>query len=90
MKLQEKSVDILNAIHKKGGKRARISAHELKQNKNYYFRVVRLEELGYLIVERVLGEKSYYTITDDGYNALIAHKTSEMNECLAKIGMPRI
>lgn len=88
--LNEKSVDILYAIHLGGGKKVRISANQINQNKNFYFRVNNLKHKGYIAVEKVPGEKSYYTLTDKGYNTLIAHKTEDMNYCLEKIGLPRI
>ena len=90
IKLTEQSLNIINTIHKKGGKRVRISANDLKQNKNFYFRVVQLEQKELIFVERVIGEKSYYTLTDKGYKVLIKHKTDEMNDCLQKIGMDPI
>lgn len=89
-KLNQKTIQILDAIHLGGGKNVRLSANELGQNKNFYFRVTKLKNLCYISVQNVSGEKSYYTLTDDGYNALIAAKTEHMNDCLEKIGMPRI
>jgi DNA-binding MarR family transcriptional regulator len=87
IELNERSIDILLAIHKKGGKDVRISATELKQNKNYYFRVIKMEDMKLINVRRVIGEKSYYSLTEKGYKVLVKHKTNEAEECLKKIGI---
>jgi len=86
IELNERSIEILLAIHKGGGKDVRISAQQLKQNKNFYFRITRMEDMELIVVRRIIGEKSYYTLTDKGYKILVKHKTNEAEECLRRIG----
>ena len=86
-KLNEKCIDILYHIHQHGKTNVRVSARELKQNKNFYFRVDKLEDMGLIIVERVSGEKSIFNLTEEGYRVLVRYKTNEANECLRRVGI---
>jgi DNA-binding PadR family transcriptional regulator len=89
-KLTEKQIEILMAIHNKGGKDVKLSAAELKHNKNFYYRIVKLEDMEFIKVIRIIGEKSIYTLTDKGYNALIKHKITDLSDALRKIGMEQL
>lgn len=66
--LTEKQKEILDYIETFGGNKVQLSAGELKQNKNFYFRVKSLIQQGLIVVERREGLCSLYTLTEKGTN----------------------
>lgn len=60
--------EILKYVMENGGKDVEVSPKVVKQNKNFYQRIQRLENDGLITVIRNEGFSSLYTITEFGKN----------------------
>lgn len=64
--LTQKQLDILSYVQSNGGFGVPVYPRVLKQNKNFYQRVQKLEALGLVIVHRCDGAASEFDITSEG------------------------
>jgi hypothetical protein len=62
----ENEMDILDYIQDNGGYQVSLCPRNVKQNKNFYRRVRKLEELGFISVLRYDGRPSDISITTEG------------------------
>jgi hypothetical protein len=69
-KLTIKQREILEFISRNGKTQVEVNPRLVNQNKNYYDRVVKLENLGAIIIERRQGYSSLYSITNVGLEYL--------------------
>lgn len=73
--LTSKQKEILDYIFRNSGIQVEMSPRTIKQNRNFYFRMDRLVDMGAVVVQKRNGLTSLYTITNVGLELL--HKTPQ-------------
>lgn len=64
--LSPRQFEILLHIYEHKDNNVQVSARDVKQNKNFYQRVAKLEDCGLITVIRSVGHASLFTLTDLG------------------------
>lgn len=78
--LTAKEMDILSYVYSNGGFGVTTCPKAVKQNKNFYNRIRKLEEKGFIIVHRYDGRASDLDITSSGRDFL--HETRNLPNTL--------
>lgn len=73
----ELQLDIVRYVKENGGVNIPVSPKDVKQNKNFYERVRRVENDGLVTLNRFDGYASEFTITQKGKDALTCCPTSK-------------
>lgn len=76
-KLTIKQREILEFISRNGKTQVEVNPRLVKQNKNFYERISKLESIGAVIIERREGYSSLYSITNVGLEYLGGSPTSK-------------
>lgn len=68
LKLTPRQFEILNYVYEQGGTTVEVYPRLLKQNKNFYDRVAKLESEGLITLIRNAGYASIFTLTKEGFD----------------------